>query len=129
MVVDYTDVSFGEFFRVIGGELTKRSLTIPTNEGAKNFISGQSCPDNDLPAQLQVFAITANLQEKTFTQTKLTDPANYQFTRNSRVPPGDCLIVEFETPKDRTDKLCQSYEVAKVTGELLGEHQEGEDGH
>lgn len=129
VVVDYPDVSLGAFFRVIGGDLTNKSLTIPTNTGSKNFINGQDCVDTG-PAQLQVFLIKADLQAKTYSQRKLADPADYQFTQDSQVPPGDCLIIEFEALKERTDLLCQSYDVAKVTGDLTAEvSYEEDDGH
>ncbi len=121
VVVDYPDVNLGAFFRVIGGELTDKSLTIPTNSGTVNYISGQKCPGSGQAAELQVFAITADLQNRTYSQRQIANPDQYQFTQDSRVPPGDCLIIEFAQPSSRTNQLCQSYDVAKVTGELTAE--------
>ncbi|MEX1051952.1 MAG: hypothetical protein WEC83_01025 [Patescibacteria group bacterium] len=118
VVVEYPDVNLGAFFETIGGGLTGQSLTFPTNAGHESFTNGQSCPGSTETAELQVFAVTADLQNRTYSQHKLTDPAAYRFAQHSQVPPGDCLILEFAEPKNRTDKLCQSYQVAKVTGEL-----------
>ncbi len=126
VVVDYLDVNLGAFFRAIGGSLTDQTLTIPTNSGDRAFVGGQKCPNGET-AELQVFAITANLQERTYSQHKLTNPASYQFAEHAQVPAGDCIIFEYDAPKNRTDKLCQSYEVAKVNGHLTEEVSYQED--
>lgn len=130
VVVEYADVNLGAFFRALGGEMTNKTLTIPTNTGMVNFLNGQDC--NDTAAQLQVFVIEANLQDQSYSQQKITDLPSFRFAEESAVPPGDCIIIEFDQPKDRTDHLCQSYEVALATGELTKEvphSHEGEDGH
>lgn len=130
VVVNYADVNLGAFFRALGGEMTNKTLTIPTNAGMVNFINGQDC--NGALAELQVFVIEANLQEQSYSQQKITDLPSFRFTEDSAVPPGDCIIVEFDAPKDRTDQLCQSYEVAIETGKLVKEvphSHEGEDGN
>ena len=107
------------FFHVIGGELTANSLTVPTNNGIASYATGDSCSDGST-GTMQVFAYQVN-DDKTFTQRKLTHPENYVLSQVSTVPPGDCLIVEFGEEKDRTDKLCLSYEAAVETGKLQGE--------
>lgn len=71
------------------------------------FVTGEPCGGQ--PAAVQVFAYQYNAKEKTYMQTKVADPANYAITGNGEVPPGDCLILEFSAPKDRTDKLCKQY--------------------
>lgn len=121
VVVEYPDVNLGAFFRAIGGSLTDKSLAIPTVSGDKSYVTGQSCPDSNELAALQVFAITSDLQQRTYSQQKLVDPAAYQFAEHAQVPPGDCIIIEFGAPKERTDELCQSYVVAKATGKLTTE--------
>lgn len=74
-----------------------------------SFINGQKCGEK--AAAVQVFAYKFNEADKTYRQTKLSDPAKYAITDESEVPPGDCLIIEFAAPKDRTDKLCKQYGV------------------
>lgn len=67
---------------------------------------------NGQPAQTQVFAYTFDEETKTYQQEKIADPATYVIRDESALgPPSDCLIVEFDTPKDRTDKLCEQYGV------------------
>lgn len=119
VVVDYADVNLGAFFRVIGGSLTSKSITVPTNEGNKTFTNnGPECSASHREV-LQTFIYQVDEAKKTFSQSKIDDPQNFQFTQVSQVPPGDCVIFEFDTEKERTDKLCSSYEVAKERGDLV----------
>ena len=113
-VLDLQDISLGKFFEVIGGKLNSGSLIFPTNDGEVAMENGAIC--NGVPGSLQVFVFKT--QGNTFYQNKLTDPANYVLSSHSKVPPGDCIIIEFDRPKDKTDKLCTSYQVAKEKGEL-----------
>ncbi len=122
VVVDYTDINLGAFFRVIGGSLTSKSITVPTNEGTKTLISGQKCNNSDDEAVLQTFVYQVDEVNKTFSQRKIDSPQDFQFTQAAQVPPGDCIIFEFGVVKDETEKLCQSYETAKVNGDLTEEH-------
>jgi hypothetical protein len=70
---------------------------------------GQRCGEQ--AAELQVFVYSFNKGENTYTQAKLADPAEYVLRDESVVPPADCVIVEFDQPKDVTDKLCRQYGV------------------
>lgn len=118
VVVKKSDASLGKFFRVVDGELTRDSLTINTTKGAKTYISGQSCANDK--SELQVFVYRTNA-DKSFSQQKVADPAAHIIKDTPNVPPGDCIIIEFDRPKDRTDRLCVQYQYAKQRGELKGE--------
>lgn len=62
------------------------------------------------PAELQTFVYTYNKQNDTYSQRKLEDPAGYVIRDESSLgPPSDCVIFEYDTPKDRTSKLCEQY--------------------
>lgn len=61
--------------------------------------------------QVQVFVYKFDEENDTYHQTKLEDPASYVIRDEEVVPPGDCVIVEFDRPKRETDKLCQQYGV------------------
>lgn len=76
------------------------------------FSNEQSCGDQ--PSYVQVFAYNFNEESKTYTQTKLSDPANYAVSRHSEVPPGDCVIFEFGPMRDKTDKLCEQYGIRDI---------------
>jgi hypothetical protein len=116
VVVEKRDASLGKFFEVIGGELTKDSLTVPTNEGKKSLVSGQQCDGQ--PAEMQTFLYRVDDDGKTYTQSKIADPAPFIIKDDSQVPPGDCVIFEFDRPKQQTDKQCTSWEVAENLGKI-----------
>jgi len=113
-ISDYEDVSLGEFFSVVGGKLDSNALIVPTDSGMVNMGSGTMC--KGAPGNLQIFVFKT--EGKTFYQEKLVDPVSYVLSPHSQVPPGDCIIIEFDKPKDKTDKLCNFYKIAVEKGEL-----------
>lgn len=115
VVVEERDASLGKFMKVIGGEISDNTLVFPTNSGTKSFVSGQMCPNGE-EAFVQVFAY--NVDGGNYTQRKITNPHDYIIASHSQVPPGDCIIIEFDKYKEKTDKLCLSFEVAKQIGKL-----------
>jgi hypothetical protein len=72
-----------------------------------SFTNGQKCGGQ--AAEVQVFAYRYNAANKTYQQTKITNPANYAPAQEDNVPPGDCVIMEFAPAASRTDKLCKQY--------------------
>lgn len=118
VVVNPTDASLGNFLSVIGGNISAKSMVIPTTEGNASFVNGQKCGDDE--AKVQVFAYRTN-PDKTYRQIKVEDPKNYIMSPGSNVPGEDCIIIEFDREKERTDKLCRSYKVANEIGRLKGE--------
>jgi hypothetical protein len=63
-------------------------------------------------AELQVFVYKYNKAAKTYRQEKLAKPTSYLMSEDSSLgPPSDCVIVEFDEPKERTNKLCEQYGV------------------
>jgi hypothetical protein len=138
VVDDEVDASLGKFFHVIDGALTANDLVLPVEtdqvfedevdgDGPSNpapelvepylvqtdngtyakFSSGQTCGDQT--AYVQTFVYKYNEANDTYMQEKLVDPVTYDITGNPNVPPGDCIIVEFDALKDQTDKLCEQY--------------------
>ena len=138
------DASLRKFLHVTGGEISTDKLVIPTEQsvfeddvdgdrvsGAPDSVmqflttdqnnrsilsmqNGLGCsPQNR--AEIQVFLIRFDEASKTYTQTKLADPGAYVMRDESVVPPGDCVIVEYDVPKNRTTKLCQQYGVRDAT--------------
>jgi hypothetical protein len=138
------DASLQKFMKVTGGEITKDSLVIPTEptifeddiDGDKvannqanvekmlgkdseersilTMRNGMGC-NQDGYAELQTFLIRYDKESKTYSQSKLSDPSQYVIRDESTVPPGDCVIVEFDMLKSRTDKLCQQYGIRDET--------------
>lgn len=122
VVVAEKDASLGRFLDVIGGKVSSNSLSIPTNEGQIDLVLGQTCSSSQTGV-LQVF-VYKTIRD-TYYQQKVMDPQSYIISAQTNVPPGDCIIIEFDSPKDKTDKLCLSYRVAEKTGKLKGEVRYG----
>ena len=111
VLLDKHDTSISHFFEQLGGSMRNTYLTVPTNEGDLTLRNGERCLDGK-NGILQVFVYKTD--GETFRQTKLTDPQNYQISPESNVPPGDCIILEFDSiNRTKTDKLCQNYKLAK----------------
>ena len=108
---DERNVSLGAFFIVVGGDLHSDYLKFPTKEGIIERRNGDLCSDGQ-PGILQVFLYKAG----SFNQQKLPNPQDYIMTAEQKVPPGDCVIFEFCSPKEKTDHLCQKYKVKIVIG-------------
>ncbi len=90
-------------------EQLKRYVKQADKGPVMQLTSSQSCGDQR--GELQVFVYSYNKQDKTYKQTKLGRPTDYVMRDESVVPPGDCVIVEFDKSKPKTDKLCRQYGV------------------
>ena len=77
-----------------------------------HFTNGNKCGDKE--AYVQTFVYKYNQDTDTYYQEKITDPASYAYSQESTVPPGDCIIIEFDVLKDQTDKLCEQYGIRDV---------------
>lgn len=71
--------------------------------------NGRQCGSD--AAELQTFVYQFDKQAKTYSQIKMSNPTRYTMRDEALVPPGDCVIIEFDRPKERTDKLCLQYGV------------------
>jgi hypothetical protein len=92
-------------------EVVRQYLTRNSQGQAQlSLENGQTCGFNQ-PAEVQVFLFRYNGENDTYTQTKLENPERYIMRDESVVPPGDCLIVEFDVTKSSTDRLCKQYGV------------------
>jgi len=115
VLLDKHDASLGHFFAELGGSMDGNHLTIPTNEGLLTLQSGDLC--NGRPALFQVFVYQTK-GERYFQQKITENPEDYIISPEGNVPPGDCVILELDALKDRTDKLCEQYLLKKETGEI-----------
>lgn len=111
---DLRHASLGHFFKEVGGSLDKEHFTFSTHDGLTTMEKGQKCGSES--AELQVFIYSTD--DKTFSQQKLEDPADYIISPESQVPPGDCIIIELDAEKQKTNKMCNFYKVAIQKGEL-----------
>lgn len=118
VVIDNKSASLGRFFEVIGGYITQSSLSLPTNNGQLTLKSDYMC-QNGAITKLQVFVY--KVQNGIYYQTKIDDPKSYVISSQTNVPSGDCIIIEFDSFKNKTDKLCRSYKAAQISGKIKGE--------
>lgn len=114
VIEDLHHASLQHFFASVGGSMDSEHFTLPTQEGVVTMENGQVC--NSEPAELQVFVYQT--KDKVFAQQKLKDPKNYIISPQSQVPPGDCVIIELDTPKAKTDRLCEQYKIKQIQGEI-----------
>ncbi len=115
VIVEEKDASLEKFFKVIGGSISTGLITFPSHSQLETLKDGDLCP-NGSEGKLQVF-LYKSIGGK-YIQQKLADPANYIISPEIKVPPGDCIIIEFDSLKDKTDKLCESINAAKLRGEF-----------
>lgn len=125
VVVDDYDATLGKFMTVIGGQITDTSLVVPLNDDDVAALeNGDRCPDSD-NNEIQVFVYTTEDAvvdgKRVYRQRKLADPANHVIASHSQVPPGDCIIIEFGPPTERTDHKCLQYQ---IEDEELGHYTE-----
>ena len=73
---------------------------------------GQTCGQE--VADVQTFVYRYDEATETYTQFKVENPVEYVIAEDSLVPPGDCIIVEFDVPKEKTDKLCTQYGIRDI---------------
>lgn len=116
VVADPQDANLGNFFRFIGGELEDDRITVPTTEGFIHRDNRDECQGEEGFVQIFVY----QTHDKVFQQKKLLDPKTYVISPHGNVPPGDCVILEFDLPKEKTDKLCEFYKLAQEEGKIHG---------
>lgn len=114
VLLDKEEASLGTFFAKIGGDLHRDLLKVPSEKGPIIYRNGDKCGNQ--AGEVQVFVYSIN--DKKYTVRKLEDPEHYVIAPQGAVPPGDCVIIEFDKPKSTTNKSCLSYDVAKQTGKI-----------
>ncbi len=99
-VTDWRDITLGQYFKVIGGELSNGHLAYPAEDGTVNYKSGDLCNNG-----LGVLKVYVNGK-------RVSDYENYLVYPDSYVPPGDCIIVKFDSDEsNETDILCDTWTV------------------
>lgn len=116
-VKNLTDVSLGEFFEVIGGEISGAGMTVDTEDGVRIWANGNECQNGS--GNMQVFVYRT--ENGIYTQEKISNIYGHIISPHGNVPPGDCIIIEFSPEaKERTDRICETYSIAIERGEIHG---------
>jgi len=122
VVVEKKDVDLHNFFNIVGGSLSDNYLTVPIDNDIVEVKNGDLC--NGQEGKLQVFLYQVNNPESTknwiFEQKKLQNFEDYILSPYSQIPPGDCIIIEFDAEKEKTEHICETYKVATKRGDLSG---------
>lgn len=119
-ILDFEEVNLEHFMKALGISLDP--LRVPTDAGVIVANEGEFC--NGKPAKTQVFvykivnSYSAQKDGFIYEQEKLSAPEDYLISPYGNVPPGDCIIIEFDEEKEKTDKMCDSYEVALSQGRM-----------
>lgn len=111
----YADASIGNFISLVGGHIGSDTLHVPTNNGVVEMKNGTECPDGE--GVLQAFLWETD--EMIATQRPLPEFIDYVIAPETLVPPGDCVIFEFNTEREKTEYICQQYLVAEERGDLI----------
>lgn len=122
VLVRFADGSLGSFFTTVGGFMNGDTLIVPTNDGPVEMNSGETCGGREAELQVFVYKVTnpGDLKNWVFVQEKVDDFEDYVLAPYSTIPPGDCIILEFDEEKDRTDRICETMRIAIEKGELSG---------
>ncbi len=119
VLMDEGDAELQHFFSLIGGELTEEKIVVPTSSSQLIRLNGDKCDGK--PGKLQVFRFSSTGSgSQTYIQEKLGDFPHYRLAPFTSVPPGDCIIIEFDSDKEKTDRICSSYRLALAQGERHG---------
>ena len=122
VVIDKAEVDLHNFFATIGGMLSKSTLYLPTDDGFAEIKNGYLCSGKEGKIQAFLYKVKNPDDAKNWVygQQKLEDFENYVLAPYSNVPPGDCIIIEFDIEKERTEHICETYKSAMLRGELSG---------
>ena len=109
-----TIASLKNFIRAVGGTLSHDAMSFPTQHGDTLVKNGDMCVDGE--GFLQVFLWKTKKGEAV--QSKLESFPEYIISPEVFVPPGDCIIFEFDVPKPYTEHICEQYEIAESNGDI-----------
>ncbi len=114
IIKDIRDGDLHNFFNLIGGVLTETSFRVLTDNGIVEANDGDLC--EGYAGEIQIFAYIVNnsdaSQKSGLFVEQLKVNEDYVLSPYQDVPPGDCIIIEFDKRKSKTDKICETYQLA-----------------
>lgn len=110
-VMDLQHVSLGSYFDAIGGTLSDSEISYKGNDKLHVYKNGDKCPGEVVEGTLQVYV----------NGKKEQNPSRYVLAPHSQVPPGDCIIFEFDSQDSpTTQRICESWEYKGKQYDLTG---------
>ena len=120
VVTDLKEINLHEFFDQVS-TIIEKDFWVFTNHNNEKILLNKC---NRKKASTQVFLLKTINPENTknwiYKQEKLDNYDDYVISPYTTVPPGDCIIIEFDEEKQTTNKLCESYKTSMRKGELSG---------
>jgi len=102
-IMRLSEANLGTYFNVIGGRITAQSITYPTqDQGIIDKTNGDLCDGQ--PSTLKVYV----------NGERIPNPATYVMYPHEKVPPADCVIVEFSPGNEHTtERICESWRASQ----------------
>ncbi|MDP3917160.1 MAG: hypothetical protein Q8Q42_02625 [Nanoarchaeota archaeon] len=121
IINDVGSVDLHNFFNFIGGNLIGTSFNVPTDNGVVEAENGDLCNGESGEVQIFLYKVVNSFakQKSGFLVEQSKVDENYVLSGYQDVPPGDCIIVEFDKKKDKTDKICETYKIAIEKGDMI----------
>ena len=117
-----SSIDLHSFFEVVNGQLENDYFAVPTDNGIAQMRNGQKCGEEEGKLQAFLYRIkNPNAYSKSgfvYEQVKLENFEDHILAPYINIPPGDCIILEFGPEKDFTDRICESYKVAILRGDI-----------
>jgi len=99
--------------------LASEKLMLHTeNKGIAEFNNGDTCSNGE-KGSLQGFLYKTDEATKTYHQEKIENFEDYVISPYGLVPPGDCIVIEFGSIKEKTENICETYRIARDGGEII----------
>ncbi|TSC63018.1 MAG: hypothetical protein G01um101448_158 [Parcubacteria group bacterium Gr01-1014_48] len=117
VVANKQNFELADFFSAIGGELTKTSFTLPTNAGKRELRNGDLCGTDTGTWQVFVYRQDES-NPRVFRQLNVKNYTQYLLSPHQNIPPGDCIIMEFDNLKEKTEHLCPLHAVELQNGAI-----------
>jgi len=114
IIKNIRDVDLHNFFDFIGGKLIETSFDVLTDDGVVKVKDGDLCNGESGEVQIFLYKVinSHSSQKEGFIVEQLKVNENYVLSPYQDVPPGDCIIIEFDKRKDKTDRICDTYKLA-----------------
>lgn len=118
VVKDLSKVSLHNFFGVVGLEIEETYFKF--HDAKLGEVVAENCNGEKAKTQFFLYKIINPEDTKNWVYKLEKTNEEYIISKHQTVPPGDCIIIEFDEEKQTTSHICESYNVPVKNGELRG---------